>query len=343
MTVRGVVAGLAVLLVFAAFGSARAAEGDTRSVAFETAPLASFAIGHPERTRFGAFEWIGGFEVTSPVRDVGGLSGLLIGKGGSRLMSISDDGLMLTAAIRRDAAGRPIGLSDGRLRPMRLVGGRVLRGKSEADSESIDLLDGEGPPRAVISFEGDLPKVLVGAVDADGFPGPLTPVTLPADTRRLRRSKGLESIAALPPGAGIDGSMVIIGERAEYRAATEDPPGWVIGGRRPIRFRLRRIGDYDPTDAKVGPDGRLYVLERLFSIGSGIGARIRRFDLGALREGAVVEGETVFEANLADQIDNMEGLALWRDGAGATRASLISDNNRSFLERTLYLEFKLVE
>ena len=41
------------------------------------------------------------------------------------------------------------------------------------------------------------------------------------------------------------------------------------------------------------------------------------------------------------QIDNMEGLALWTDAAGATRVSMISDNNRLILQRTLYLEFRL--
>ena len=37
----------------------------------------------------------------------------------------------------------------------------------------------------------------------------------------------------------------------------------------------------------------------------------------------------------------MEGLAIWRTAGGETRISLISDDNRAFLQRTLYLEFRL--
>jgi hypothetical protein len=39
----------------------------------------------------------------------------------------------------------------------------------------------------------------------------------------------------------------------------------------------------------------------------------------------------------------MEGLDVWRRGDGALMVSLISDDNQSFLQRTLYLEFILHE
>ena len=43
------------------------------------------------------------------------------------------------------------------------------------------------------------------------------------------------------------------------------------------------------------------------------------------------------------QIDNMEGLDVWRRGDGALIVSIISDDNHSILQRNLYLEFKLLE
>ena len=95
------------------------------------------------------------------------------------------------------------------------------------------------------------------------------------------------------------------------------------------------------TDAKVGPDGRLYVLERSFSFLTGIRCRIRVFSLSDIRPGAVIDGETLLEASMSEEIDNMEGLAIWRTAGGETRISLISDDNRAFLQRTLYLEFRL--
>lgn len=310
-----------------------------RAVDLAARPFAAFAIGHPQRSRFGALTFVGGFEITSTAREVGGLSGLLIGAGGASLLAISDDGVMVKARLVRDAAGRPVGLADGAIRRMQLKDGRPLVGKANADCEAIDVLVGSRPPQAAISFEG-LARVFVGSLEADGFVGPLSPLALPADTRRLTRSKGLEALASLPPSSGLDGRMVILGEEAESGAVNGDQPGWVIGGRRPVRFRVRADG-YALTDAKVGPDGRLYVLERLFSLSAGLRARIRRFALGDLREGARVDGEILFEASLAEEIDNMEGLALWVDAGGRTRLSLISDDNHSFLQRTVYLEFSL--
>ena len=43
------------------------------------------------------------------------------------------------------------------------------------------------------------------------------------------------------------------------------------------------------------------------------------------------------------QIDNMEGLDVWRRDDGALMVSIVSDDNHSFLQRNLYLEFRLVE
>jgi hypothetical protein len=43
------------------------------------------------------------------------------------------------------------------------------------------------------------------------------------------------------------------------------------------------------------------------------------------------------------QIDNMEGLSIHVDSVGATVLTLISDDNLSILQRTVLLQFKLVD
>jgi hypothetical protein len=43
------------------------------------------------------------------------------------------------------------------------------------------------------------------------------------------------------------------------------------------------------------------------------------------------------------QIDNMEGLSIHVDSAGDTVLTLISDDNFSILQRTVLLQFKLVD
>jgi len=91
------------------------------------------------------------------------------------------------------------------------------------------------------------------------------------------------------------------------------------------------------------PKGDLLVLERKYSALSGVAIRIRRVALAGLAPGALVDGTIIFTADLNDQVDNMEGLALHRDAGGAMVLTMISDDNFSALQRTLLLQFTLVE
>lgn len=304
-------------------------------------PLPGFSISEPSKVRFGRLEYVGGFEVMADRREVGGLSGLVISDTGRGFLSLSDDGFMVKAKIERDARGRPAGLSSASIRRLQTLKGSLPLNKAVSDTESIDVFVGEGGrPYGVVSFE-QRPAVMIGPLGADGFVGPLTTIDLPKDVRRLQINRGLESVAALPAGNGLGGRFIILAEEAERGAATDNQPGWVIGGKAPFAFRVHRLGDYDLTDAKVGPDGRLYVLERSFSFLAGVRCRIRAFRLSDIRPGAVIDGDTLLEASMSEEIDNMEGLSVWKAAGGETRISLISDDNRAFIQRTLYLEFRL--
>jgi len=90
-------------------------------------------------------------------------------------------------------------------------------------------------------------------------------------------------------------------------------------------------------------NGDTLVLERRFSLFGGFGCRLRRIASSTIKPGARVEGEVVYESEASHQLDNMEGLSLHREGA-ETVVTLISDNNfNTSLQRTLLLEFSLVE
>jgi hypothetical protein len=73
----------------------------------------------------------------------------------------------------------------------------------------------------------------------------------------------------------------------------------------------------------------------------GIRMRLRQISGASIKPDAIVEGEILLEANMATQIDNMEGLDIWQATDGTTRLSLVSDDNKSILQRNLYLEFVL--
>jgi len=104
---------------------------------------------------------------------------------------------------------------------------------------------------------------------------------------------------------------------------------------------VKRTGNYDISDAAVLVPDDLLVLERKFSWSSGLAVRIRRIALAGVRAGVLVDGPALIEADLRQEIDNMEGLSIHRGAGGETILTLISDDNFSFLQRTLLLQFAL--
>ena len=62
-----------------------------------------------------------------------------------------------------------------------------------------------------------------------------------------------------------------------------------------------------------------------------------------LAPGALVDGPALIFADMGFQIDNMEGLSVHRTAAGELILTLVSDDNFSALQRTILLQFRLVE
>jgi hypothetical protein len=85
------------------------------------------------------------------------------------------------------------------------------------------------------------------------------------------------------------------------------------------------------------------VLERKFSLIEGLGIRIRRIALKSVAPGAVVDGPSIFDADLGLEIDNMEGIDAHVTPEGHTVLTMVSDDNFSMIQRTLLLQFTLVE
>jgi len=59
--------------------------------------------------------------------------------------------------------------------------------------------------------------------------------------------------------------------------------------------------------------------------------------------GALVDGPQLIFADMGYQIDNMEGLSVHRTADGELILTLVSDDNFSALQRTILLQFRLVE
>jgi hypothetical protein len=119
---------------------------------------------------------------------------------------------------------------------------------------------------------------------------------------------------------------------------------FLIGGPSPGQFSIRRTDNFDISDACLLPTtGDLLILERKFSLTGGIGIRIRRIAMTAVAPGALVDGPSIFDADLGQEIDNFEGLDAFVNDNGDVVVTLVSDDNFLLIQRTLLLQFTLVE
>jgi hypothetical protein len=164
---------------------------------------------------------------------------------------------------------------------------------------------------------------------------------VPPALRALPANRGLEAMVFVPKGLPLAGTLIAVSERGLDAAGNIS--GFLIGGRAPGSFAVKRNSDYDITDAALLPGGDVLLLERRFSWSSGLAVRIRRIALGGIRPGALVEGPVVFAADLGYEIDNLEGLSVHRVAGGEIVLTLVSDDNFSPLQRTLLLQFTLAE
>jgi hypothetical protein len=166
-------------------------------------------------------------------------------------------------------------------------------------------------------------------------------IPVPPALRKLPRNKGLEGLVMVPKGLPLAGTLIAFSERG--LDANGDLIAFLIGGKTPGQFAVRRTNNFDISDAMLLPSGELLVLERKFSWIAGVGIRIRRIPLKSVAPGAVVDGPSLFDADLGHEIDNMEGIDAHVTPEGDTVLTMISDDNFSMLQRTLLLQFKLVE
>jgi hypothetical protein len=173
-----------------------------------------------------------------------------------------------------------------------------------------------------------------------GLKARAVPIAVPAGVSKLPNNKGLEALVFVPRGRPLGGTLSAFGERGLDAAGNHT--AFLIGGPQPGTFALKRYQDFDISDATLLPNNDVLLLERRFNWVQGIAVRIRRIALAQIKPGAVLDGPVVLSADMGDQIDNMEGIAAHKSG-GDTILTLVSDDNFSPIQRTLLLQFKLVE
>jgi hypothetical protein len=306
--------------VFVAIAGAQA---DPIVVQAKPVPLQSF---NPSLARVGRLEYRGGLQLSSSDKRFGGLSGLLVSADGRRLTAISDRGYWLEAGLLYDETGTLTGIDQAGIEQLRGLDGRPLTREGEGDAEGLAL--GAAGKGIVVSFET---RPRLWAYPAMGG--------LPV---RLKTPKGLEKV---PKNEGIEALTRLADGR--LLALTEGPGGaggalgW-IGGERKSWSTVSWLTNegFRPTGAATLPEGDVLVLERRVLPP---GVRIRLLKASEISPGAVLDGEEIARFEGVLTFDNMEGTDARRGERGESLVYLLSDDNYSFLQRTLLLMFRIVD
>lgn len=297
--------------------------------------LSGFEVGTSAK-RFGKLEFIGGMVMSAPEKLFGAISSIRFRPDGEEFVAVLDTGHWLTGRVTRDAVGALSGLVDVRITPMLDMGGREPPRKMEMDAEGLALRGG----RVFVSYEQ---RHRIDSYPDPGFETSKPLARLPhlIPNNELRHNGGMEALAVSPAGSPLAGALVVVAEKSID--ADGNLLAAILEGPLKGTFAVTHHPSFDVTDGAFLPNGDLLLLERRFNFAEGVGMRIRRIRGADIRPGAVVNGEILLEVGMAYQIDNMEGMDVVKGPDGSIRLIIVSDDNHSFLQRNLMLEFKLVE
>ncbi|HRO14610.1 MAG TPA: esterase-like activity of phytase family protein [Paracoccus sp. (in: a-proteobacteria)] len=265
-------------------------------------------------------DYLGTFVWREVDPDFGGYSGLEMSDDGRSYTALSDRGTIRWGSIDRDTQGRIRDVTTAGTARLKDSRGKMVQPGYLGDSEGL-AIDAQG--RIFVSFEG-----LDRIARYDDPDDPAIRIPGAVWFSSLHRNRGLEALAVTPAG-----DLLTIPETW----SGDSFPLWRLrDGEWSHPFSIPREGRWLAVGADVGPDGRLYLLERDFKGPLGFASRVRRF---TMTEDALGEPETLVESRFL-QFDNLEGIAVWQDGQGI-RLTMVSDDNFFFLQKTELVEYRI--
>lgn len=281
----------------------------------------------PAQATAGKLKYRGGVALKSPEGRFGGFSALAVSADGQRLIAISDKGRRLDAKILYTPEGNLAGLAEADLGSLAGEDGRPLSLPSERDAEGMAV----GPAgEVIVSFERDhrFLRYLPGQAIPERIPEP-------EELKFAPGNGGVEGIAFLK-----DGRLLAIAEELKRgnRAV-----GWVSDATSwsPLTYALD--DGFAVSDLTALPSGDILALERRYTLRLATVVRVRRIPAATIVPGADLNPELIAELRPPLTMDNMEGLAARQDADGRTLVYMISDDNFTFLQKTLLLMFELME
>ncbi|MGB3147999.1 MAG: esterase-like activity of phytase family protein [Paracoccaceae bacterium] len=255
--------------------------------------------------------------------DFGGLSGLTLTGSDGSFAAVSDRGYFALGHFIRDTDGVMTGVTlDAYVHMLDNKGGPVDR--FHGDAEAVRLMpDG----RVAVAYESYTRIALFRLPDPhpevahrwDQFMGYLGNHAFEA----LAVDQSGKLLAMLEWSVGKDYQTFVRGPDNEWQ---KGPP-------------LPTDDRFAVTDAAFGPDGRLFLLERRFSIFLGYQTRLTSYD--PTEAGFVMDKIELLTR--MGQFGDMEGLDVWQDEKGRLIATMISDDNFLGFRPTTVAEFVLKE
>lgn len=308
-------------------------ESAGRDVRIDIRRIDRFDLTDEALRRFNRLHFLSGLEMHCDDSQFGGFSAFRMTGPDGQFLALTDRAEWLKGRILTDAAGRMTGLEGTRMAAMTDQTGRLIRNTRWYDTESLAL-----SPQGIFVGVERTNAILRFEPGPHGFPVRGRSIPIPAAVRKLPSNRGLEGLDVMPARSRFAGALLGLAERGRGGNAYQ---GFLIGGPQPGEFRIVRHNNYDISDCAFTPSGDLIVLERFFTWRKGLRIRIRLIPLDAIRPGARIDAALIFEATMRHEIDNFEGVSAHQNSAGQTILTLISDDNFSWFQRNLLMQFRL--
>ncbi|MFN2377838.1 MAG: esterase-like activity of phytase family protein [Candidatus Binatia bacterium] len=293
--------------------------------------------------------------MTSPDRDFGGLSGLLVSADGTRFIAVSDEANWVTGSLEYEG-GQLVRAVGDTIAPLLDAAGEPLDDKA-GDAEGLASADGNDiTGELFVSFEGHH-RVWRYPFAESGVKAVPTGLPLPPEVLMAPNNGGIEGITRIAEGrlfavteryrdrAGDYRTWVLPYDAEGLAAPPNPPPG--SPDRRAVA--IRPIAPFAMTDVRLLPGGDLLTLERRYSTAHGVGVQLRLIPRAVFEEAvnsgraAPLDGQVIANFDAGFEIDNMEGLAVRRGDTGETLVYALSDDNFNRpVQRTLLVMYELL-
>ncbi|UTW55402.1 esterase-like activity of phytase family protein [Kordiimonas sp. SCSIO 12610] len=284
---------------------------------------------NPKQLSVGKLRFLNGWALTSDHKQFGGLSALRVFETDAsdvfKIFSITDTGLWLRADLDLNAKA-PFTNATLRWQSPKSEG---RDGKAKQDSESIVKVDDGW----LIGFEQDH-RIL--HVTAPAKNTRRSKITDQIDFSGVGKNGGVEAMTLMPNGEILAFMENGRDRQGRYKAflATETTSKLL---------HFKPAPNFHATDATTLSNGDVLVMTRFFSPIDGVAAKLVRIKVADIVEGSTLSGEELATFRPPLTVDNMEGLDVVELPDGRTLVFMLSDDNFSFLQRTIMMVFELTD